>query len=505
MIRSAIAFGLLIVAAGATVASDVTEGPERGPAVAGRFYPAEPDKLKAAVRGFLDDAVAAREERPEVLVLPHAGYIFSGQIAADGYRQAAGHDYDVVVILGTNHTHSTFSGVSVWPGGAYRTPLGAARIDGELAAALTAADEEFTFERDVHTREHSVEAHVPFVQVLFPGVKIVTAVIGRPDPDLCRRFGRALAGALGNRRALIVASSDLSHYPAYDDAVEADRIVLEAIAGLDPQEVLRTVRRQLNLGRTGLDTCACGLGPILAALEAARAMELDSARIVSYANSGDTAVGDRSKVVGYGAVAISKGGGGGTAGSQSKKPSKPEAAPLQPEDRQALLRFARETIHRYLTTGTAPLARGFSPRTRRLQGAYVTLTRKGALRGCTGFKDAIMPLDQAVGAAALRAAFNDRRFRPVELEELEQIDIEVSVLTPLEEARSPQEIVPGRDGVFMTREGRAAIFLPKVATDQGWDRDELLDQLSLKAGLPRGSWREGAQLYTFRAEVFGEP
>jgi AmmeMemoRadiSam system protein B/AmmeMemoRadiSam system protein A len=505
MIRITIAFGLLIAATGAAVASDVTEGPERDPAVAGRFYPSEPDKLEAAVRGFLDDAVAPRHERPGVLVVPHAGYIFSGQIAADGYRQAAGHEYDVVVILGTNHTHPTFSGVSIWPGGAYRTPLGAARIDGDLAAALTSADEEFTFERDVHTREHSVEVQVPFVQVVFPGAKIVTAVIGSPDPDLCRRFGRALAGALGDRRALVVASSDLSHYPTYDAAVQSDRAILEAIAGLDTQQLLRTVRRQLELGRPGLDTCACGLGPILAALEAARAMGLDSARIVSYANSGDTAVGDRSKVVGYGAVAISKGGSVGPAGLQNKAPTKPDSAALQPEDRQALLEFARETIHRYLTTGTAPLARGFSPRTRRLQGAYVTLTRDGALRGCTGFKDAIMPLDQAVGAAALQAAFNDRRFRPVELEELEHIDIEVSALTPLQEVRSPQEIVPGRDGVFMSRESRAAIFLPRVATDQGWDREELLDRLCLKAGLPRGSWREGARLYTFRAEVFREP
>lgn len=503
MIRKAIAFGLLIVATGATVASDVSVGPERGPAVAGRFYPSEPDKLKAAVRDFLDDAVESRDERPGILLLPHAGYIFSGQIAADGFSQAAGHDYDVVVILGTNHTHPTFSGVSVWPGGAYRTPLGAARIDGDLAAALTAADEEFTFEREVHTREHSVEVQVPFVQVVFPGVKIVTAVIGSPDPELCRRFGRALAGTLGDRRALVVASSDLSHYPGYDDAVEADRAVLKAIAGLDPQQVLRAVRRQLSLGRPGLDTCACGLGPILTALEAARAMELDSARIVSYANSGDTAVGDRSRVVGYGAVAISKSGGNDPAGPEGAGPP-PEAAPLQPEDKKALLGFARETIHRYLTTGTAPLARGFSPQTRRMQGAYVTLTRQGALRGCTGFRNPIMPLDQAVGAAALRAAFKDRRFRPLELEELEQVDIEISVLTPLEEVRSPQEIVPGRDGVYMIREDHAAIFLPKVATQQGWDREELLDRLCLKAGLPRGSWREGARLFTFRAEVFGE-
>ena len=120
--QPAVASVLLIVVAGATVASGPAKELERAPAVAGKFYPSEPGKLEAALREFLEDAVEPAGARPGILILPHAGYIYSGQIAADGYRQAAEHEYDVVVILGTNHTHPTFSGVSVWPSGAYRTP-----------------------------------------------------------------------------------------------------------------------------------------------------------------------------------------------------------------------------------------------------------------------------------------------------------------------------------------------------------------------------------------------
>jgi AmmeMemoRadiSam system protein A/AmmeMemoRadiSam system protein B len=394
--------------------------------------------------------------------------------------------------------------VSIYPDSGYRTPLGLAEIDIEVAAKLTVADEAFGFRPAVHDREHSVEVQVPFVQVLFPDAKIVPMVIGRPDLELCERLGRALAKVLDGRRALIVASSDLSHYPNYDDAVKTDHAVLEAVAALDPGHLRETIRGQMRRGVKGLSTCACGEAPILAAQYAARALGATRGVVVSYANSGDTVAGDRSRVVGYGAVVFTTGEGGPDTGALKRSAVEPRTSPLDDASHEVLLAFARATLDRFITTGTAPLARDLPPEVCRGQGAFVTLKKEGQLRGCIGHRADDTPLCQIVGAMALQAAFNDRRFPPLEPGELAEVEIEISALTPLARVAGPDDVVVGRDGVMLVKDDRGAIFLPQVAVERGWERDEMLDRLCRKAGLPEGSWREGADLYTFQAEVFNE-
>jgi len=480
------------------------EAPVRPAAVAGQFYPGEAAVLEAAVRAFLDDAQPPRTPRPLALVAPHAGYIFSGQIAADAYRQAMDHDYDLVVILGTNHTFARFNGVSVHIGAGYRTPLGLATIDRQVAAELRAADATFTFEPGVHIREHSVEVQVPFVQVAFPDTPIVAAVIGAPTPELCVRFGRTLAKVVKDRKVLVVASSDLSHYPAYDDAVAADGAVLKATATLDAEAVRAAIREQIGSRRPNLQTCACGEGPILAAIAAAKALGATRGHVVSYANSGDTVAGDHSRVVGYGAVVMTAGEGRPDTTALARPEVAPPSAELGPADKKALLAFARKTIDRFLRTRTTPLARGFSPAVWRRQGAFVTLKKSGQLRGCIGRGSPDMPLVQVVGSMAFQAAFQDRRFPPLRAEELPQVEIEISALTPYRKVSGPQSIMIGRDGVLLRKDGRSAVFLPQVAVEQGWDRDQTLERLCHKAGLPAGSWKSGAEFYTFQAEIFHE-
>ncbi|UCF66984.1 MAG: AmmeMemoRadiSam system protein B, partial [Acidobacteriota bacterium] len=401
---------MLLVGLGPCVACAAEVARVREPAVAGKFYPSDASELESAIRAFVSDALDPSGPPPLALVVPHAGYIYSGQIAADAYRQAIGHDYDVVVILGTNHTAPAFRGVSIYPSGGYRTPLGVAPIDEELAAKLRVADSRFRFRPEVHAREHSVEVQVPFVQTLLPGVKILPAVVGSPDLDLASRFGQALADALGERRALIVASSDLSHYPDYEDAAAIDAAVLKAVASLEPSTVQDTIERLMRHPPARLSTCACGQAPILAAMAAARALGAKGARIISYANSGDAAVGDPQRVVGYGAVAISKqaAGKGQLGWRPPKAPS--EAKPLSDEDRGALLAFARESIRRMFTTRTTPLARKLGEAAWQKRGAFVTLKKHGELRGCIGHMIEDRPLSQVVGAMAIQAAFNDRRF-----------------------------------------------------------------------------------------------
>jgi AmmeMemoRadiSam system protein B/AmmeMemoRadiSam system protein A len=505
------AFLAVCLCCGATVAcaEGAPDAGVRPPAVAGQFYPDGAEALEEAVRGYLADALPPCGERPVALVAPHAGYVFSGQIAADAYRQAADFAYDVVVVLGTNHTTAGFEQVSVYQGAGYRTPLGVARIDQELAGKLLENGRTVTFRPEVHAREHSVEVQVPFVQAAFPQARLVAAVVGSPDPALTERFGRALAAALEGRRALIVASSDLSHYPDRDDAAAVDGKVLRAIASLDPVAVSSVITRQMRAGLPGLGTCACGEGPVLAAMVAAQALGARRGIVVSYANSGDTVFGRPSRVVGYGAVAFTAGAGGPDMGANTPSALAPPAsaagaAELADADREYLLGLARQTVERYLRTGTVPLPRPSSPALRRRQGAFVTFEEEGRLRGCIGHMVEDTPLALTVARMALQAAFRDPRFPPVRAEELPALAVEISALTPFTRVPGPEAIAIGRDGVVLEKEGHRAVYLPHVAPEQGWGREEMLDQLCQKAGLSAGCWRHDADLFTFQAEVFGE-
>ncbi len=486
----------------AAVACGRTDSDVRPPAVAGQFYPGEPARLKLAIQQYLNDAVSVPIEKPLAVVVPHAGYIFAGQMYADAYRQVTAQGYELIVILGTNHTLAEFSGISVYSRGAFQTPLGRAPVDEKAAAALLAADKECTSDHTAHAREHSVEVQVPFIQVLFPAAKIVPVIVATNDLNTCVRFGQALARILKDRQALIVISSDLSHYPSYEDANRVDRVTLEAILKLDPREFRARVRQSPG-GIANLGTYACGEAPILAGLAAAKALGATRAALVSYANSGDVAVGDRARVVGYGAVVIGK-GTAPAARSADSASTVQGASPLQPSDKRALLKLARETVKRYLTTQTLPLPRAFSARLNVPQGAFVTLKKHGELRGCIGHIPPEFRLCQAVSDMAAQAAFNDHRFKPVELSELDDIEIEISVLTPMKPIPSAYQIKVGRDGVVIYKDGRSAVFLPQVALEQKWGRTELLDNLCLKAGLPAGCWKSGAQLQVFQAEVFAE-
>jgi len=482
-----------------TGAEDIREA-----AVSGRFYPSNHDMLSRAVRHFLDDAIPAKKERPLAIVAPHAGYIYSGQICADAFRQAADHKYDLIVVLGTNHSAPGFSGFSVYPRGGFRTPLGIAEIDEKAAAALMAGRGDISFHKDAHEKEHSVEVMLPFVQTLFPGVKILPIIVAADDPQTCEHFGKKLADVIRDRRALIVSSTDLSHYPSYEDAVVTDRNTLEAMISLNPARVNEVVQKQEKKRISNLSTCACGQSPVMAAMSAAKALGANCGRIISYANSGDAAVGDRNRVVGYGAIAFTN---SPHCSEQIPDPFVPESdkpAELNTAQKKALLGFARKTIAQYLDSETAPMARGFDAQLWYKQGAFVTLKKQGDLRGCIGHMAEDRPLCQVVGEMALHAAFQDSRFRPLAPAELPQCEIEISVLTPFQEVAEPEQILVGRDGVLIRKHGRSAVFLPQVAPEQGWNREQMLEHLCQKAGLESDAWKQDTRFFTFQANVFSE-
>jgi AmmeMemoRadiSam system protein B/AmmeMemoRadiSam system protein A len=481
--------------------SDLTLSGIRQPAVAGQFYPSDAAKLELAIRQFLQDSSAIPMEDPLAVVVPHAGYIYSGQICADAFRQVMNRSYDVFVILGVNHTTGGFRGISLADYESFRTPLGDIPIDETVTAELLAKCTDCVRSREVHLREHSIEVQIPFIQVLFPDAKIVPVIIHPPDPDLCARFGKILAGVLKDKKALIVISSDLSHYPDSAEAFKTDRETLEAISSLDPQNIVSVMH---DLNAPNLDTRACGEAGILSGITAAKLLGATHAVVAGYSNSGDTAIGDRTRVVGYGAVALVP-GNTQTETSAFNHPRAPETATqLEDSEKRILLAFARKTLRQYLTTQTVPLARNFPARLSFRQGVFVTLKSKGFLRGCIG---SILPKDElgkTVGTIALQAALNDPRFPPVEAKELDDLEIEISLLTPLKSISDPDQIVVGRDGVLLTKEGKSAVFLPQVAPENNWSRIQMLNNLCTKALLPSGCWKQNARLETFQAEVFGE-
>lgn len=462
----------------------------RPAAVAGAFYPDDPGEAQAMVDQYLAP-VQSLDGEPIALIVPHAGWVYSGQVAAAAYKQIEGLQYDVVVIIGPNHTDPTFDAISVYAEGAFETPVGPVPVDEALAARLLAAHERIVFNREVHREEHSIEVQLPFLRRVCPGCALVPVLIGQPTPENLDILTEALVDVLRDKKALVIASSDLSHYPAYDDAVRVDTTTLVAIETMDAERVQAVIASQMAQGVPNLVTCACGEGAIVVTMRVAQALGADHVRILHYANSGD-AGGDLNRVVGYGAVMFWR----------WQPPDLSEA------QQSELLSIARQSIEDYLASGKEPafdepLA---DPTLNRPLGAFVTLTLEGELRGCIGHMHGEAPLYQTVAQAAVDAAVNDPRFPALPLAQLEDVEIEVSVLSPFKRVRDvhdESEIEVGRHGLYLLYGQQRGVLLPQVPVDEGWERAEFLEQICAKAGLPTGCW-EQATLYTFTAQVFAE-
>jgi AmmeMemoRadiSam system protein B/AmmeMemoRadiSam system protein A len=465
----------------------------RQPAVAGAFYPDDPVALAHVIDAYLADAPRLAPE-PSILIAPHAGYVYSGPVAAHSFKQAAGRDYARVIILGFNHGRAySFDGAAVWPDGAWRTPLGDAPVDRDLAQALIDQSTTCFPDRSLHLDEHSLEVQVPFIQRVLPDVPIVPVSMGRPTLSNARAVADTLGAVLHHHpKTLVVVSTDLSHYPRYADAQRIDRTSLNAVMSLDVLALEAWDEEAMSSRTPNLHTTMCGKGPVLAAMLLARASDTADVRLIRYANSGDVPVGEQDRVVGYAAVEFVKG--------------QPPA--LTKEDRATLLTLARHTLDHYLSTYQYPAFEPTSDAIQQPRATFVTLRHKRTheLRGCRGEVFARYPLWESVQRVSVLSATDDPRFRPMAHAELADQQIEISVLTPLRLAASPDEVEVGRHGVMIRQGGRGGLFLPQVPVEQGWDRDEYLSTLCwMKAGLPADAWRRPeTQLYTFEAEVFEE-
>ncbi len=465
--------------------------PIREPVYAGSFYPRNPDDLT----GLLDKYTGMAAKTPlslpkdaalKALILPHAGYVYSGFTAAHASRVLNDTDFEKIIIMGPDH-RAGFSNCAVSNVAAYQTPLGNVPVHPDAGALKNQYREFFKHFPQANDREHAIEVQIPFLQHYLNNFQIVPIVMGPGDPI---KFTDAIESVLDSE-TLIVASSDLSHYLPYQQAVETDRTTIGRILDMDVEKLSDNSNR------------ACGILPIVVLTHLATRHNWEP-MLLHYSNSGDTA-GPKDKVVGYAAIAYFQ--------SSIANPQK-GATYMDKKKGEVLLKVARKSIADSLSLPTPDadtLSKELSDdifTTRR--GTFVTLKINDQLRGCIGNLTADKSLLEGVRDNAINAAFHDPRFPPLSKNEFEKVDIEISLLTEprkLEFKNSGdllEKLRPDVDGVIIRKGPYSSTFLPQV-WEQLPDKKSFLSHLCQKAGLSPDEWqRPGLEVMVYQVQYFEE-
>jgi AmmeMemoRadiSam system protein B/AmmeMemoRadiSam system protein A len=482
----------------------------RPPAVAGSFYPAERAALSDAIDGYLRAAPAIPFAKPvRALIVPHAGYVFSGACAARAFKQVAGGDYDRVILIGSPH-HAPVRGAALWAKGAWDTPLGRVPVDAAAARAMAAAGGPRVREdAEPHRPDHCLEVELPFLQKLLrPGFAIVPVLVhaGGREEDF-DALGAALRAAC-DARTLIVVSTDLSHFPARSDAEAVDAKTVASWKTLDPAEVASVSRALQGRGTPNLSCTMCGEDAVLALLKAAKSLGIAGLDVVGTAHSASVSRDDR-RVVGYGAAALwgdppaaplARPGAAGAPAAAPRPGELPAAAGRR------LLALARQAVACAAAGKPPPDVTESAPELQGKRGCFVTLHKDGALRGCIGCFDSDEPIYRAVQRMAVASAMHDRRFDPVAPAEVDRLEIEISILSDIAPCPDARAIVLGTHGVIVRKGSRSGVFLPQVATETGWSLEEFLGHLARdKAGIGADGWKDpDARLSTFTVQLIRE-
>lgn len=469
------------------MAQDCKAGDFRESIHAGSWYPGKEKELNEVIKTYLKNARAKTLGEIYGLVSPHAGYMYSGPFAAFSYHLLENKEFDDVIIIGPSH-HYGFYGASVDKLDGRITPLGKVDFDTKLAEKIIKENVKIIkYDPMAHAQEHSVEIQVPFLQVVLKKLKIVEIVMGSQDYNTCKALADAIVNATKGKKILVVASSDLSHYHNQEDAEALDNLVIESIEKFDPELLYR---------RLSTDSCeACGGGPIITVMQVAKKLGADKSKVLVYGTSGNI-TGDYSQVVGYLAAVFYK-------GDAEKHQEVGVDLGFTENEKQLLKDIAKKTIEAVVKKKKPPEFKDLPERLKQHYGIFVTITKHGNLRGCIGHIIADKPLYISCQEMAEAAALHDPRFNPVSEKELPELEIEISVLTPLEKVVDFKEIVIGRDGLIIRRGYQSGLLLPQVATDYGWNVEEFLEQTCIKAGLPEDAYKlEGTEIYKFSAQVF---
>ena len=462
----------------------------REAAVAGQFYPRGKNALLEELKKLFGESekIKAGKQRPQAIISPHAGYIFSGKVAASAFNQIPENArYEKVFILASSHQFS-FNGASVYCSGNYETPLGEIEVDLELCENLIENSTIFTNYPQAHEREHSLEVQLPFLQYkLGSSFILIPIILGTNDASDCKKIADILAPYF-NEKNLFVISTDFSHYPKYEDAVKVDLKTAEAICENNPlllQDVLYNNKRE---GISKLATSLCGWTSVLTLLYLTKDRSFHYQKI-DYQNSGDARpYGDKKGVVGYWAIAVF---------------DKKNVFNISQNEKAEILEITRQSITNYIETGKAGKILKSSSKgiLNEKTGVFISIYVKNKLRGCIGGFAQEKTLNELIQKMSVSAAC-DSRFDGIKKKDLRNMEMEISVLSPLKRIKSIDELELGKHGIYIKEGLNTGTFLPQVATKTGWSKDEFLGRCSRdKAGLGWDGWKT-AELYTYEALVF---
>ncbi len=434
----------------------------RKPVVAGQFYPESASQLKVMIEQLVDETVA--KEEVIGLVSPHAGYIYSGPVAGAVISRIK--FKDTFIIMGPNHT-GLGKPLSIMTEGVWKTPLGEVEIDSELGKKILAISSHLQEDHVAHLREHSIEVQLPFLQY-FKSFKVVPIVFAYSTGAIYKEIGREIARAIRelNRKVVIIASSDMTHYESQESAQRKDNQAIEAILDLDADELLKRVD-ELNISM-------CGYAPVVSLISAAKELGATGAELVRYQTSGDT-TGDYTSVVGYAGIIITK------------------------KEMHPLARLAQEAVATYATEGKVVSPPDeLTPEMRERAGVFVSIHKLGELRGCIGtFEPTKKNVAEEIIANAISSATRDPRFPPITPDELKDLDYNVDVLTPPEPIESKDQLDPMKYGVIVECGWRRGLLLPDL---EGVDSvDYQIDICRQKAGIAPD---EPVKLYRFEVRRY---
>lgn len=466
----------------------------RAPAYAGQFYSSDSNQLSENLKLLFNEVIPHRTKNIVAVISPHASYVYSGTVAASAYKMIdLEKQYENIFIIGTSH-HVNFEGVSTYTLGNYTTPLGNVPVNLSVTNQLIKESDFFIFNKEADAIEHSVEVQLPFLQYyLKKPFKIVPIIIGTQSTDFCKKLAEVLRPYF-NEKNLFVISSDFSHYPDFRYAGYSDSLTAKAILSNSPDKLIKTIN---DLGRKNIPNLTTNLCGWTAVLTLMYLTENNDSLVIEpqlYQNSGYSEYGDKNRVVGYFAITYSIKGANVNNYSFSEK------------DKADLLRIARNTLKCFLKYDSIPQINPdtLSSQLKISYGNFVSLKQYGELRGCIGCFTTEKPLYRSVQEMVVEAAINDYRFPAVRENELNEISIEISVLTPLKKVQSPEEIILGKHGIYITKEGESGTFLPQVAIENNWNKEQFLGYCSRdKAGWGWDGWKD-ANIFIFEADVFSE-
>jgi len=470
----------------------------RMPVVAGQFYPSDSATLSETVADFLKHPGHQTGKRIRAIIVPHAGYVFSGEVAGSAYNLIQEQKpYKNIFIIGASH-HEYFHGASIYTPGNYETPLGEARVNNAISAKLISDNKNvFHYVPEAHQKEHSIEVQLPFLQKIYgDNFSFIPVLFGDQSAETSRKVADALKPYFTDENLFII-STDFSHYPAYNDAVANDEKTASAVESKSVDKFMEAVKIPEDKQVHNLLTSMCGWQATLALIYLTRNDEKISILPVQYQNSGDSPYGEKDRVVGYYAMAA----------IEDEKHDPAEDFVLTAQDKTSLLTIARESITDFLRNGQIPepdpeLITG---NLKINAGAFVTLhTEDGKLCGCIGHMQSDLPLYQVVQRMAIAAATEDYRFNHISADEINNINIEISVLTPMKKITGPEEFNPSKHGIYIKKGNASGTFLPQVAIQTNWTKEELLGHCARdKAHIGWNGWKT-ADLYVYKAIIFSE-